>query len=173
MAKKKYKIGYTAGVYDMFHVGHLNLLRRAKEQCDYLIVAVSTDELVQKTKNKTPVINLEDRMEIVKAIKYVDEVVPQYNKDKIAAYHKYKFDAMFVGDDWKGSELFSKCEAELKKYGTDVVYFPYTKKVSSTKLRAELNSGAKPVEEKTEEIIEKSSNGRHLLRFATFFKSLF
>lgn len=143
---KKYKIGYTTGVYDMFHVGHLNLLRRAKEQCDYLIVGVSTDELVQKTKNKTPIIPLEDRMEIIRAIKYVDEVVPQYNKDKIAAYHKYKFDAMFVGDDWKGSELFSKCEAELKKYGTDVVYFPYTKKISSTKLREQLQKGTAPAE---------------------------
>ena len=143
---KKYKIGYTTGVYDMFHVGHLNLLRRAKEQCDYLIVGVSTDELVQKTKNKTPIIPLEDRMEIIRAINYVDEVVPQYNKDKIAAYHKYKFDAMFVGDDWKGSELFSKCEAELKKFGTDVVYFPYTKKISSTKLRETLKQGATPAE---------------------------
>ena len=143
---KKYKVGYTTGVYDMFHVGHLNLLRRAKEQCDYLIVGVSTDELVQKTKNKTPIIPLEDRMEIVRAIKYVDEVVPQYNKDKIAAYRKYKFDAMFVGDDWKGSELFSKCEAELKKYGTDVVYFPYTKKISSTKLREQLQKGTTPAD---------------------------
>lgn len=143
---KKYKIGYTTGVYDMFHVGHLNLIRRAKEQCDYLIVGVSTDELVQKTKNKTPVIPYEDRCAIIAALKYVDQVVPQENKDKIAAYHKYKFDAMFVGDDWKGSELFSKCEAELKKYGTDVVYFPYTQKVSSTKLRQELKDGKRPVD---------------------------
>ena len=126
--------------------GHLNILRRAKEQCDYLIVGVSTDELVQKTKNKTPVIPFEDRCEIIAALKFVDEVVPQENKDKIAAYHKYKFDAMFVGDDWKGSELFSKCEAELKKFGTDVVYFPYTKKVSSTKLRQDLKDGKRPVD---------------------------
>ena len=121
-------------------------MRRAKEQCDYLIVGVSTDELVQKTKNKTPVIPFEDRCEIIAALKFVDEVVPQENKDKIAAYHKYKFDAMFVGDDWKGSELFSKCEAELKKFGTDVVYFPYTKKVSSTKLRQDLKDGKRPVD---------------------------
>ena len=155
---KKYKVGYTTGVYDMFHVGHLNLLRRAKEQCDYLIVGVSTDELVQKTKNKTPVIPLEDRMEILRACRYVDEVVPQYDKDKIAAYHKYKFDAMFVGDDWKGSELFSRCEAELKKYGSTVVYFPYTQKVSSTKLREKLQLPANPTVvkiEKTDSVKKK------------------
>ena len=155
---KKYRVGYTTGVYDMFHIGHLNLLRRAKEQCDYLIVGVSTDELVQKTKNKTPIIPLEDRMEIIRAIKYVDEVVPQYNKDKIAAYHKYKFDAMFVGDDWKGSELFSKCEAELKKFGTDVVYFPYTKKISSTKLREQLQKGTTPAEPLTKSPTQPLSN---------------
>ena len=124
---KKYKIGYTTGVFDMFHIGHLNILKRAKEQCDYLIVGVSTDELVQKSKNKTPIIPFEERVEILKAIKYVDEVVPQINKDKLAAYDKYKFDVMFVGDDWKGSELFNKCEEELKKHGSCVIYFPYTK----------------------------------------------
>ena len=146
MANKKYKVGYTTGVYDMFHIGHLNILRRAKEQCDYLIVGVSTDELVQQTKNKTPVIPFEDRCEIIAALKCVDEVVPQKDKDKIAAYHRYKFDAMFVGDDWKGSELFSKCEAELKKFGSEVVYFPYTKKVSSTILRQDLKDGKRPIE---------------------------
>lgn len=132
---KKYKIGYTTGVYDMFHIGHLNILRRAKEQCDYLIVGVSTDELVYKSKNKYPIIPFNERMEIIGAIKYVDKVVPQENKDKMAAYEKYKFDAMFVGDDWKGSELFTKCEEELKKKGSTVVYFPYTKSTSSTILR--------------------------------------
>lgn len=132
---KKYKLGYTTGVFDMFHIGHLNILKKAKEQCDYLIVGVSTDELVQKTKNKTPIIPFEERIEIIKAIKYVDMAVPQENKDKIAAYNKYKFDVMFVGDDWKGSELFSKCEVELKEHNCDVIYFPYTKGTSSTILR--------------------------------------
>lgn len=132
---KKYKIGYTTGVFDMFHIGHLNILKKAKEQCQFLIVGVSTDELVQKSKNKTPIIPFEERKEIVRAIKYVDYVVTQENKDKMQAYEKYKFDVMFVGDDWKGSELFSKVEEELKKYGTDVVYFPYTKGTSSTILR--------------------------------------
>ena len=169
---KKYRVGYTTGVYDMFHVGHLNLLRRAKEQCDYLIVGVSTDELVQKTKNKTPIIPLEDRMEIVRGCRYVDEVVPQINKDKIAAYHKYKFDAMFVGDDWKGSELFSKCEAELKKYGVDVVYFPYTKKVSSTMLREKILEKTPVAEAISKEQDVENKSGKRF-KFATFFRSLF
>lgn len=136
---KKYKVGYTTGVYDMFHVGHLNLLRRAKEQCEFLIVGVSTDELVRVSKNKNPIIPYEDRIQIVEAIKYVDKVVPQYNKDKVEAYHKYKFDAMFVGDDWKGKEIFEEAEKKLKEFNVDVIYFPYTKKVSSTMLREKIN----------------------------------
>lgn len=135
---KKYKIGYTTGVYDMFHVGHLNLLKRAKEMCEYLIVGVSTDELVENSKNKLPIIPFEDRVEILKAIKYVDEVVSQENKDKISAYHKYHFDVMFVGDDWKGKPLFAEAEKKLKEFNVDVIYFPYTKKVSSTILREKL-----------------------------------
>lgn len=144
---KKYKIGYTTGVYDMFHIGHLNILKNAKSQCDYLIVGVSTDELVYKSKNKYPIIPFDERMEIVRAIKYVDEVVPQENKDKLAAYEKYKFDVMFVGDDWKGSELFTRCEEELKRRGSSVVYFPYTKSISSTMLREKLIKELKDVNE--------------------------
>jgi lipopolysaccharide cholinephosphotransferase len=132
---KKYKIGYTTGVFDMFHVGHLNILERAKEQCEYLIVGVSTDELVQSEKNKTPIIPYYERAKIVESIKFVDKVVPQVNKDKIEAYEKYKFDVMFVGDDWRGKEIFVKAEAELKKRGSTVVYFPYTTGTSSTILR--------------------------------------
>jgi glycerol-3-phosphate cytidylyltransferase len=96
MQKKKYNVGYTSGVYDLFHVGHLNILRRAKEQCEYLIVAISTDELVQQYKNKTPVIPYEERKAIVEAIKYVDEVVPQVNRDKIAAFEKHHFELFIV-----------------------------------------------------------------------------
>ena len=128
---KKYKIGYTTGVFDMFHVGHLNILKKAKEQCEYLIVGVSTDELVQKSKNKNPIIPFDERVEIIKSIKYVDEVVPQINKHKMEAYERYKFDVMFVGDDWKGTESFNKWEDELKKKGSTIIYFPYTKGTSS------------------------------------------
>ena len=137
---KKYKIGYTTGVFDMFHVGHLNILRRAKEQCDYLIVGVSTDELVKEYKNKVPVVPFEERCEIVQAIDCVDKVVAQENRDKFWAWKKLGFDVMFVGDDWKGKPLFVEVEDEFKKVGVDVVYFPYTKDTSSTILREKLVS---------------------------------
>ena len=96
-------IGYTTGVYDMFHIGHLNLIQRAKRECDYLIVGVSTDELVEREKNKTPVIPYEERAAIVQALRDVDEVVPQKDKNKLAAWHLFHFDKMFVGSDWKGT----------------------------------------------------------------------
>lgn len=134
---KKYKVGYTTGVYDMFHVGHLNLLKRAKEMCDYLIVGVTTDELTSY-KNKKAVIPFEDRMQIVQAVRYVDEAVPQVNMDKMAAWEKYHFDAMFVGDDWKGTEKWNRLEEDFRKVGVDIVYFEYTKKISSTMLREQL-----------------------------------
>lgn len=128
-------IGYTTGVFDMFHIGHLNILKKAKEQCDYLIVGVSTDSLVKSYKNKTPIIAYEERAEIVKAIRYVDEVVPQTSRDKMQAWREHKFDKMFVGDDWKGSDLFSQLEEDFKKLNVEIVYFPYTKGTSSTILR--------------------------------------
>lgn len=131
-------IGYTAGVFDLFHIGHLNILKKAKEQCDYLIVAVSTDELVMEYKHKHPVISFDERIEIVKAIRYVDEVVPQINRNKFAAWEKYHFNKMFVGDDWKGSALFSEVEQKFKTVGVEVVYFPYTKGTSSTVLKETL-----------------------------------
>ena len=136
---KKYRVGYTTGVFDMFHIGHLNILRRAKEQCDYLIVGVSTDELVKEYKNKTPIIPFEERAEIVQSIDCVDRVIAQENRDKYEAWRELKFDVMFVGDDWKGKPLFMKVEEEFKKVGVDVVYFPYTKDTSSTILREKLN----------------------------------
>ncbi|MBQ9886155.1 MAG: adenylyltransferase/cytidyltransferase family protein [Lachnospiraceae bacterium] len=141
---KKYKIGYTTGVYDMFHVGHLNILRHAKEQCDYLIVGVSTDECVQTYKHKTPVIPFEDRKAIVSAIRYVDEVVPQETMDKYAAWEKLHFDAIFHGDDWKGSTMYNEIEDKLKKHGVEFVYIPYTKGISSSKLREELKDSSVP-----------------------------
>ena len=131
-------IGYTTGVFDLFHIGHLNILRRAKEQCDYLIVGVSTDELVQQYKHKSPVICFDERVEIVKASRYVDEVVPQVNRDKFEAWQKHHFNRMFVGDDWKGSALFNEMEQRFSPLGVEIVYFPYTQGTSSTFLKQAL-----------------------------------
>ena len=128
-------IGYTTGVYDMFHIGHLNVIRRAKEQCDYLIVGVSTDELIQKEKNKTPIIPFEQRVEIVKAIRYVDEVVPQLNKNKLEAWERHHFDKMFVGSDWQGTPQWKKFEEEFAPLGVEIIYLPHTDGISSTILR--------------------------------------
>ena len=136
---KHYKIGYTAGVFDLFHVGHLNLLERAKEQCDYLIVAVTTDELVSY-KNKKAVIPYEERARIVAALKVVDQVVPQVNMNKMEAWEKYHFDAMFVGDDWKGTEKWQRYEEEFRSVGVDIVYFPYTSGISSTIIESKLSN---------------------------------
>lgn len=131
---KKYKIGYTTGVFDLFHIGHLNILKRAKEQCDFLIVGVSTDEVVENYKHKKPIIPFEERIAIVEAIKYVDKVVPQESMNKIEAWEKLHFDALFHGSDWKNSDMYNKLENELKKVGCDVVFLPHTDGISSTLL---------------------------------------
>jgi len=129
------KIGYTTGVFDLFHIGHLNVLKRAKLECDYLIVGITSDELSMSAKNKKPVIPFQERMEIVEAIKFVDEVVPQVNYDKEEAWNNLKFDKMFVGDDWKGTDKWIQIEKDFKKLGVEIMYFPYTTHTSSTILR--------------------------------------
>ena len=131
-------IGYTTGVYDMFHIGHLNILRRAKEKCDYLIVGVSTDECVQSYKNKTPIIPFEQRAAIVEAIKYVDEVVPQTTMDKLEFLKQRHFDVMFHGDEWKGTDLYNKYEEEFAKYGARIEYLTHTEGISSSLLREQI-----------------------------------
>ncbi len=131
-------IGYTTGVFDLFHIGHLNILRRAKEQCDYLIVGVTVDELVSY-KGKKAFIPFKERAAIVGAIKYVDKVVPQTSMDKMAAWENYHFNKMFVGDDWKGTETWNRIEADFSKIGVEIVYFPYTKQTSSSELRIALS----------------------------------
>lgn len=134
---KKYNIGYTTGVFDMFHIGHLQLLKRAKEQCNYLIVGVTTDELVSY-KNKEVIIPHSERMSIVESIKFVDKVVPQINMDKMQAWKKEKFDVMFVGSDWQGTKKWNEYEVQFKEVGVNIVYFPYTEGTSSTQLREAL-----------------------------------
>ena len=131
-------IGYTDGVFDMFHVGHLNILREAKKHCDFLIVGVHSDKIVEDYKHKTTIVHDEDRKAIVEAIKYVDQAFITQTRDKIELWRKYHFDIVFIGDDWKGTDRWNKIEFELNKYGVKVVYVPYTKGISSTMLREKI-----------------------------------
>jgi glycerol-3-phosphate cytidylyltransferase len=135
LESKKYKIGYTQGVYDMFHIGHLNLINQAKTYCDYLIVGVNSDELVESYKHKKPVINQHDRMTIVSNIKAVDNCIIANTLDKVQAFNELHFDAVFIGDDWKGNQRWLQTEKDLAPHGVDVVYLPHTDGVSSTILR--------------------------------------
>ncbi len=130
-----YDIGYIPGTWDLFHIGHLNIIKKAKSMCNTLICAVSTDELVEKYKNKSPIIPFTERMEIIEAIRYVDKVVPQNNQDKNKQWYEYKFDVIFVGDDLKGTQRWLEFENQLKPKGVEFIYFPYTKTTSSTLVR--------------------------------------
>ena len=132
-------IGYTTGVYDLFHIGHLNLLKNAKGMCDKLIVGVTVDELV-KYKGKNAMIPFEDRIEIVRSCRYVDAAVPQYDMDKLKACKKLKADILFVGDDWYDTPKWQDYEREFKEAGIKIVYFPYTKGVSSTQITRALDA---------------------------------
>jgi len=126
-------IGYTAGVFDLFHIGHLNLLKNAKGMCDRLVVGVTVDELVTY-KGKYAMIPFEDRIEIVRACRYVDAAVPQYNMDKLTMCKKLGASILFVGDDWYNTSKWKQYEKDAKKFGIRIVYFPYTKGISSTKI---------------------------------------
>jgi glycerol-3-phosphate cytidylyltransferase len=137
----KYKIGYTTGTFDLFHVGHLNIIKKAKSLCDYLIVGVSTDENVRRYKGKSPVICYEDRVEIIKALSYVDQVVPQVNLDKYAQWQLLGFDAYFIGDDWKDNKEFMVKVDQLASVGVDTVFFTYTKRISSSIIKEEIVKG--------------------------------
>ena len=132
-------IGYTAGVFDLFHIGHLTLLKNAKALCDKLIVGVTVDELVLY-KGKHAMIPFSDRAEIVRSIKYVDAVVPQYDMDKLAACKKLGASILFVGDDWYGTGKWKQYEEEFSREGIKIVYFPYTKGISSTKITEALKA---------------------------------
>jgi len=132
-------IGYTTGVFDLFHIGHLNLLKNAKGMCDKLIVGVTVDELVQY-KGKNAMIPFEDRIEIVRSCRYVDAAVPQYDMDKLKACKELGATVLFVGDDWYGTEKWMNYEKEFSKEGIKIVYFPYTKSISSTKITEALKN---------------------------------
>lgn len=135
----KYKIGYTTGVFDMFHIGHLNILKKAKEQCEILVVGVTTDELCYKRKSKYPVINECDRMAIVEAIRYVDRVIPQVDMEKIRPVKELGAEVVFVGSDWKGTASWDQYERDFAEVGCAVVYLEHTDGVSSSFLREKLN----------------------------------
>lgn len=134
------KIGFTGGVFDMFHIGHLNLIKNAKERCDYLIVGVNTDELVMEYKNKKPVVPLMERIQIIEALKYVDKVVPVTTLDKEVIWKTLlpQFNILFIGSDWKGTERWTVTEKKMLEYGVQTIYLPHTDGTTSTILREKL-----------------------------------
>lgn len=136
--EKKYKIGYTDGVYDLFHVGHLNMIQTAKQQCEYLIVGVHGDDVVEEYKHRRPIINEEERKRILESIKGVDRAEINRFRDKLKLHELYKFDVIFIGDDWKGTERWNLFEKQLAAINVDVVYVPYTKGISTTDIRKKI-----------------------------------
>ncbi|MEY9851980.1 glycerol-3-phosphate cytidylyltransferase [Leifsonia sp. EB41] len=132
------RVGYAAGAFDLFHIGHLNILKHAKSECDYLIAGVVSDEMLRLTKGVDPVIPLAERIEIVRHIAYVDEAVAETVPDKLDMWRDLRFDVFFKGDDWRGTEKGLRLEREFAAVGVEVVYFPYTMTTSSTQLRKAL-----------------------------------
>ena len=139
--RKKYKVGYTDGVYDLFHVGHLNMIQTAKKYCDYLIVGVHGDYVVEEYKHRRPIINENDRKRIIESIKGVDRAEINRFRDKLKLWELYHFDVVFIGDDWKGTERWNNFEKILASINVDVVYVPYTKGISTTEIREKIMDG--------------------------------
>lgn len=133
--EKKFKIGYTTGTFDLFHVGHLNLLEKAKENCEILIVGVSTDELVKDYKGELPVIPFEDRIRIVGALKCVDKVIAQKTLNKLDVLPDIQYDVLFHGDDWKNTKMYNEIEEKLREQKVSCIYFPYTKSISTKSIK--------------------------------------
>lgn len=137
---KKYKIGYTQGTFDLFHIGHLNILKKSKELCDYLIVGVNSDDLVRDYKNKNAIISEKDRLEIIKSIKYVDDAFLVNTLDKKEILKNHEFNVILIGDDWKRSKRWQETKKEFHKLHIDVIFLPYTQGISSSIIRKELNN---------------------------------
>lgn len=135
MPGKRYAVGYASGVFDMFHIGHLNLLQRSRPYCSRLVVGVASDEYVERLKGRSPVVPLSERLRIVQALRVVDEVVVDHSEDKREAHAARTFDVIFKGDDWRNSPRGQRLEREMAAVGADVMYFPYTAHTSSTMLR--------------------------------------
>lgn len=138
---RRYPVGYASGVFDMFHIGHLNILRRARDRCDLLVVGVASDEYVGGLEGRHPVIPFVERLEIIAAMGIVDEVVADHSEDKRLVWERRQFDVIFKGDDWRGTSKGLRLEGDMKTLGVDVVYFPYTNHTSSVILRAHLDRG--------------------------------
>ena len=141
------RVGYAGGAFDLFHVGHLNILKHARSQCDYLIAGVVSDELLELTKGRPPIVPLAERLEIVRHISFVDEAVAETRLDKLDTWRAVGFDIYFKGDDWKGTERGLRLEREFAAVGVELVYFPYTMSTSSTSLRRALDALSAPQRE--------------------------
>ena len=139
--RQKYKTGYTDGVYDLFHVGHLNMIQTAKKYCEYLIVGVHGDDVVEDYKRRRPIINENDRRRIIESVKGVDRAEINRFRDKLKLWESYRFDVIFIGDDWKGTKLWNHFEKVLAEINVDVVYVPYTKGISTTDIRNKIMEG--------------------------------
>lgn len=133
------RVGYAPGVYDLFHVGHLNILKHARSECDHLIAGVVSDEMALLAKGRYPVVPLRERLEIVRAVRYVDEAVAEVVPEKLQTWEQVRFDVIFKGDDWRGTPKGDKLERDFARVGVEVAYFPYTTHTSSTKLREVLD----------------------------------
>lgn len=138
-------VGYAPGVYDLFHVGHLNILRHARARCDYLIAGVVSDEMAELAKGRTPVVPLVERLEIIRSIRFVDAAFVETVPDKLETWQQVRFDKIFKGDDWRGTPKGDQLERDFATVGVEVVYFPYTVHTSSTQLRRALDALAQPV----------------------------
>lgn len=131
-------IGFTAGTFDMFHIGHLNLIKNARARCDYLIVGVNSDQLVREYKGKSAIVPLEERMEIIRALRFADEVIRVDSLDKKVSWNQKHYDILFIGDDWKGNPRWEATAEEMRQYGVETIFLPHTKGTNSTMLREKL-----------------------------------
>ncbi|GAA3241292.1 cytidyltransferase [Streptomyces lavendulae subsp. lavendulae] len=143
-ARRPYRVGYAPGAYDLFHIGHLNILRHARSRCDYLVAGVVSDEMAELAKGRRPMIPLVERLEIVRSVKYVDAAFVETVPDKVETWKQVRFDVIFKGDDWRGTPKGDRLERDFAAHGVDVVYFPYTVHTSSTQLRRALDALAQP-----------------------------
>ncbi|MGW6688483.1 adenylyltransferase/cytidyltransferase family protein [Streptomyces sp. NPDC054961] len=144
-ARRPHRVGYAPGAYDLFHIGHLNILRHARSQCDYLVAGVVSDEMAEIAKGRRPMIPLVERLEIVRSVKYVDAAFVETVPDKVETWKQVRFDVIFKGDDWRGTPKGDRLERDFAEHGVDVVYFPYTVHTSSTQLRRALDVLSQPL----------------------------